>query len=44
VSCATAGNCAAGGTYDLGVFVAGQKNGVWGKETTVPGAPQGFVT
>jgi hypothetical protein len=38
VSCASAGNCAAGGDYDLGVFVAREKNGVWGKETTVPGA------
>ncbi len=38
VSCASAGNCAAGGDYDLGVFVAIEKNGVWGKETTVPGA------
>src|SRR5216683_1250180 len=37
VSCASAGNCAAGGTYDEGVFVASEKNGVWGKETTVPG-------
>ena len=38
VSCASAGNCAAGGDYDLGVFLAIEKNGVWGKETTVPGA------
>ena len=35
---ASAGNCAVGGTYDEGVFVAIEKNGVWGKETTVPGA------
>jgi hypothetical protein len=38
VSCASAGNCAAGGTDDEGVFLAIEKNGVWGKETTVPGA------
>jgi len=38
VSCASAGNCGAGGWYDLGVFVASEKNGHWGKETTVPGA------
>ena len=45
VSCASAGNCAAGGDYDLGVFVVREKNGVWGKETTVPGAlPVGAVS
>jgi hypothetical protein len=37
VSCASAGNCAAGGSYDLGVFLAVERNGVWGKQTTVPG-------
>jgi hypothetical protein len=40
VSCASAGNCAAGGDYDgagNGVFVARQKNGVWGHSTTLPG-------
>ena len=40
VSCASAGSCAAGGSYDgagSGVFVARQKNGVWGHETTLPG-------
>ena len=37
MSCAAAGNCAAGGDYDLGVFVAIEKNGVWGRQTTVPG-------
>jgi hypothetical protein len=40
VSCASAGNCAASGSYDgagSGVFVASEKNGVWGHETTVPG-------
>ena len=37
VSCASAGNCAAGGSYDLGAFLAVEKNGVWGKQTTVPG-------
>ena len=39
VSCASPGNCAAGGSYDLGAWVVREKNGVWGKETTVPGAP-----
>src|SRR5216683_2146642 len=41
VSCASAGNCAAGGQYDYGgynaAFLVNEKNGVWGKETTVPG-------
>jgi hypothetical protein len=40
VSCASAGNCAAGGEYDgggSGAFVVSEKNGVWGHETTVPG-------
>jgi hypothetical protein len=40
VSCASPGNCAAAGTYGqpygLG-FVAVEKNGVWGKATSVPG-------
>ncbi len=36
VSCASPGNCAAGGSYDEGVFVATETNGVWGKETAVP--------
>jgi hypothetical protein len=40
VSCASAGNCAAGGSYDgdpFGAWVAREKNGVWGKWTGVPG-------
>lgn len=42
VSCASAGNCAAGGTYtdsggNIWVFLASQKNGVWGKAEQVPG-------
>ena len=42
VSCAGAGNCAAGGYYrdqhrhDQG-FVASEKNGVWGRAIEVPG-------
>ena len=40
VSCASAGNCAADGSYGqpygLG-FVAAEKNGVWGKAISVPG-------
>ncbi|HXS64278.1 MAG TPA: hypothetical protein VN767_15595 [Streptosporangiaceae bacterium] len=44
VSCASAGNCAAGGDYeDLGDssvtrgFVINERNGVWGKAVQVPG-------
>ena len=38
LSCASAGNCAAGGGYETsGAWVAMENNGVWGKETTVPG-------
>ena len=44
VSCASAGNCVAGGTYPDGGgdgngqgFVTVEKNGVWGKATPVPG-------
>jgi hypothetical protein len=40
VSCASAGNCAAGGGYDgfgSGAWVARERNGVWHRETTVPG-------
>ena len=41
VSCASAGNCAAGGDYETEGgsqgFVAIQKNGVWSKAITVPG-------
>jgi hypothetical protein len=44
VSCATAGNCDAGGDYeDLGDgsvtrgFVVSERNGVWGKSIEVPG-------
>src|SRR5215469_15657261 len=41
VSCASPGNCAAGGTYtDSGnhgqVFVADEKHGAWGKAVPVP--------
>jgi len=42
VSCASAGNCAAGGKYrggdfHLHGFVAGERDGVWGKAVEVPG-------
>ncbi len=48
VSCGSAGNCAAGGTYDGGVvppkrsgrlrgFVAAERNGRWGRAIQVPG-------
>jgi len=37
VSCASAGNCTAGGNHDISAWVASEKNGVWGKETAVPG-------
>jgi hypothetical protein len=42
VSCAGAGNCAAGGSYTDGhghslVFVAGERNGRWGTAIEIPG-------
>jgi hypothetical protein len=42
VSCASAGNCAAGGSYldgshHLQAFVASAQNGTWGKAIEVPG-------
>jgi hypothetical protein len=41
VSCASAGNCAAGGQYDYGgynaAFLVNEKNGAWGKMSYVPG-------
>jgi hypothetical protein len=42
ISCASAGNCAAGGFYDEGpgrsqAFVVGQRNGHWGLALKVPG-------
>jgi hypothetical protein len=42
VSCAAAGNCSAGGTYQdlsgaLQAFVVTQRNGLWGKAVEVPG-------
>src|SRR5262249_11469349 len=37
VSCASAGNCAAGGDHDLGVFVAVEKRGGWGQQAALPG-------
>ena len=42
VSCGSAGNCAAGGSYwhrhdHYQGFVADERNGVWGKAITVPG-------
>jgi len=46
MSCASAGNCSAGGTYlqissaaiHSQVFVVGEKNGTWGTATPLPGA------
>jgi hypothetical protein len=43
VSCASAGNCSAGGSYKDGsgsrqAFVAGQVNGTWGPAAEVPGS------
>src|SRR5262249_58221291 len=43
VSCVSAGNCAAGGTYHDGadhiqVFVVSQTNGTWGQAIKVPGS------
>ncbi|HXP19639.1 MAG TPA: hypothetical protein VN840_08335, partial [Streptosporangiaceae bacterium] len=42
-SCGSAGNCSAGGFYEVGsglhwqAFVVSQKNGTWGKAVEVPG-------
>jgi hypothetical protein len=39
ISCASAGNCAAGGYDDsVQVFVMNEKNGVWGNAIAVPGS------
>src|SRR5215469_17575964 len=43
VSCASAGNCSAGGYYtnsgeQVQAFVISQKNGVWGRAKEVPGS------
>jgi len=43
VSCASAGNCAVGGSYTDGggraqAFVASERNGIWGKAIEVPGS------
>src|SRR6516225_522267 len=43
VSCASAGNCAAGGAYTDGsgyeqAFVVGERHGTWGKAIEVPGS------
>ena len=43
VSCPTAGNCSAGGTYSASAtstqaFVVTEKNGIWGKAIEVPGS------
>jgi hypothetical protein len=43
VSCASAGNCAAGGNHDNTYFLDVEKNGVWRKVTAVPGVPVNFV-
>ena len=42
LSCASAGNCAVGGSYQgsddyAGAFVAGERNGRWGRAEQVPG-------
>jgi hypothetical protein len=44
VSCASAGNCSAGGYYTDSshfqqMFVVSQRNGAWGTATEVPGTP-----
>jgi hypothetical protein len=44
VSCASAGNCAAGGDYDGHGFVVSEKNGVWGRAIKVPGLDVGGVS
>jgi hypothetical protein len=42
VSCASPGNCSAGGTHSAGrnqllIFVANERDGVWGRALTIPG-------
>lgn len=37
ISCASAGNCAAGGVYGGGVFIANETGGTWGDAQAVPG-------
>jgi hypothetical protein len=37
VSCATAGNCSAGGTSNAQAFVVSQVNGTWGTAEQIPG-------
>ena len=37
VSCASAGNCSAGGSYFSEVFVVSEKSGTWGTAKEVPG-------
>jgi hypothetical protein len=37
VSCASAGNCSAGGDDEAGGFVVGETNGAWGTAQQVPG-------
>jgi hypothetical protein len=49
VSCPSAGNCAAGGSYtesdgDLAAFVVSEVNGSWGDAIQVPGTPAVGVT
>jgi len=54
MSCPTAGNCSAGGTYQIGhegtlIFVMNEKNGRWGRAHEVPGSGRigsggGFMT
>lgn len=41
VSCPSTGNCSAGGTYSVGayqllIFVANERDGVWGRARTIP--------
>ena len=38
VSCASAGNCSAGGLYGAGAFVVSETNGTWGTAQQVPGS------
>ena len=37
VSCASAGNCTAGGSYSIGAWVADEANGIWGTAIQLPG-------
>jgi hypothetical protein len=44
ISCASAGNCAAGGADNSGAFVQSEKKGKWGTAIDLPGMTLGSVS